>query len=334
MGNQIRNPKSFNTVRFSNRNERLKKQQKQRVLILAMLAVIALLILSLVVFSVCAVVSSIANKASNVKDPDQNPAPSGSIVYREMTELANKVRTGELILVNKNYAYSFPSSPTQGFINLKTAERATINGRNTYQIYTKASTLPMQSEAFSAFETMMRDYYMQTEDGSVTVREVYRSAETQENMNTSVKAGYSDHHTGYLINLTNFDETSLPADHWVYQNCHKYGFVVRYPSDKSAKTGVDNYREAIRYVGVAHATYMKNNNLCMEEYLNVLKSFTLNAPLTVSCDNGNRYQIYYVSVNAGDTVVQFAVPSNYSYEISGDNVGGLIVTVNLNDPIA
>lgn len=326
---KIRAPRSFNTVKNSNRNERLKKQQKQRLLILAMLATVALLVLTLAVFAVCAIVSSITG--GNAPDAPSTP-PAGSVIYQDTTEITSKIHTGPLIVVNKSYIYSFPTSPTQGFKNFKTEDRVTINGNNAYQINQSAVSLYSRPEAFDAFESMMRDYYMQTEDGAVKVREVYRSADAQENMNTSVKAGYSDHHTGYLFNISSFDNTSLPADHWIYQNCHKYGFIIRYPADKTTQTGVSNYTEAIRYVGVAHATYIKNNNLCLEEYVNRLKDHTLSNALNVSVDNGDRYQIYYVPASPSDALVQFKVPSNYSYEVSGDNVGGLIVTVNLNSP--
>lgn len=331
----VRPPKSFNTVKHSNREARIKKQQKQRLLILAMLAVVALLLVSLTVFGIGSLISAISSSAGNEPaNADTPPAQTGGITYKETTEIATKKHMGPLIVVNQNYAYSFPSSPTQGFINLKTVDRATINGNNVYQLYSKAGVLQMQSAAFTAFESMMRSYYMQTEDGSVAVREAYRSADTQESIGSSVKAGYSDHHTGYLLHICSYNGDSLPANHWIYQNCHKYGFIIRYPEGKEAQTGVNNYAEAIRYVGVAHATYMKNNGLCFEEYINVLKSRTLEQPLNVTTDDGSNYSIYYVPAGASDTVVQFAVPSNYSYEISGDNVGGFIVTVNLSNPTA
>ena len=59
---------------------------------------------------------------------------------------------------------------------------------------------------------------------------------------------------------------------WLANNAHKYGFVMRYPDAKSDITGVSGYESAYRYVGVAHATYMYNNNLCLEEYVSYLKS--------------------------------------------------------------
>ena len=44
------------------------------------------------------------------------------------------------------------------------------------------------------------------------------------------------------------------------------------------------------------------------------------------------YEIYYVPMTGDSTTV--SVPKNYKYTISGDNVGGFIVTVDLNSPAA
>ena len=300
-----------------------------------MLAVVALLLLSLLILGVCAVVDSIQSKNPDSENPTPGNPSGTSIVFKDTTGLSTEIRAGSLIVVNKTNAYAFPSSPTQGFIDAESVERATIGGANVYQLYKRGSKAnQMRPEVFAAFESMMRNYYMQTEDGSVAIYEAYRSEDTQETIGGSTPAGHSDHHTGYLIRLSDFTGKSLPDGHWIYQNCHKYGFVVRYPDDKTLQTGVTDYTECIRYVGVAHATYMKEHNLCLEEYTTLLKNYSSSAPLIVNGADGNSYAIYYVPVNTSTTVAQYAIPANYSYEISGDNVGGFIVTVNLSSPTA
>ena len=327
--------RSFNTVKHSNRNKRVKKQQKQRLLILAMLAVVALLLLTLLIFGVCSIVDAIQSRDPGSENPNPSNPSDVNIVYKDTTGLATEIHAGSLIVVNKTHAYTFPSSPTQGFIDAENVERATVGSANVYQLYKKnAKANQMRSEAFTAFENMMRNYYMQTLDGSVAIYEAYRSADTQESLGGSTPAGHSDHHTGYLIRISDFKGNPLPAEHWIYQNCHKYGFVVRYPATKNEQTGVGGYTECIRYVGVAHATYMKEKNLCLEEYVEVLKSYSSSTPLIINGADGNQYAVYYAPVTPGVTVAQFNVPANYSYEISGDNVGGFIVTVNLSNPTA
>lgn len=54
---------------------------------------------------------------------------------------------------------------------------------------------------------------------------------------------------------------------WLINNAHKYGFVLRYPEDKTDITGMIYQPWHWRYVGIDVANEMKSNNLCLEEYL-------------------------------------------------------------------
>ena len=55
---------------------------------------------------------------------------------------------------------------------------------------------------------------------------------------------------------------------WLVENAHKYGFVLRYPEDKTDITGMIYQPWHWRYVGIDVASEMKSSNLCLEEYLN------------------------------------------------------------------
>lgn len=54
---------------------------------------------------------------------------------------------------------------------------------------------------------------------------------------------------------------------WLHENCHKYGFILRYPEDKADITGIIYEPWHFRYVGVSAATEIMENGLCLEEYL-------------------------------------------------------------------
>ena len=142
--------------------------------------------------------------------------------------------------------------------------------------------------------------------------------------------GYSDHHTGmgiqlaYLRNSNNYSLSTDEAYSWLFENCHKYGFVIRYPEGKSDITGVSDYTDYFRYVGVAHATYMKANDLCLEEYVTLLKGYTDDKPLKINGADGRYYEVWYVAVEGSATVKH---PTNYAYTVSGTNDGGVVVTV-------
>ncbi len=328
-------PRSFNTVKHSNRKERLARQARGRMLLLAMCTVLLAILLSLVVFAVCA----IADAAMNKEDPAPRPAESqgenqGSvpIKYGQITRTKDSVHIGELIVVNGKLEYHFPDEATvsKQLITLMN-NKSTDNGKNIYQL--RDSTLRMDIAAFRAMDNMMLKYYEVFKDNSVLVTDAYRSAKEQEQYSTAV--GHSEHHTGFCVTFKQYDAESKPvsleSDHWIYQNCHKYGFIVRYPAGKEDITGVKDYTYCFRYVGVAHATYITEKGITLEEYVELLRSHTIDNSLNITGADGHSYAVYYVPAASSD-VMTVSAPTNYAYTVSGDNSNGFIVTVDLSTP--
>ena len=94
--------------------------------------------------------------------------------------------------------------------------------------------------------------------------------------------GTSEHQTGLCCDITDYyretKDSSLEQTEtykWLCENCADYGFVVRYPADKSGSadtiTGVIYEPWHFRYVGVEAAKYMTENNLCLEEFVALYK---------------------------------------------------------------
>lgn len=88
--------------------------------------------------------------------------------------------------------------------------------------------------------------------------------------------GTSEHHTGLAVDIVpeshqNLTEEMLvtPEIRWLYANCHRYGFIVRYPDEKSHITGIIHEPWHYRYVGVPAATAIMQNGSTLEEYLGV-----------------------------------------------------------------
>ena len=71
---------------------------------------------------------------------------------------------------------------------------------------------------------------------------------------------------------------------WLVDNCNSFGYIVRYPSEKADKTHVSGSGSGriYRYVGYEHAAYMGMYHLCLEEYLDAVRSCTADAPLSIS----------------------------------------------------
>lgn len=97
----------------------------------------------------------------------------------------------------------------------------------------------------------------------------------------SCRAGTSEHQTGLCADLHNQASASsshperfanTPEGAWVIENAWKFGFVLRFPEDKTDVTGITYESWHFRYVGRYHAYRMKEANLCLEEYVELLAS--------------------------------------------------------------
>ena len=82
-------------------------------------------------------------------------------------------------------------------------------------------------------------------------------------------AGSSENGAGLSVDIISASAgfSSTNEYKWLTENAHNYGFVLRYPEDKVETTGMIYQPWHWRYVGVTAATEMKNNNQCLEEYL-------------------------------------------------------------------
>ena len=82
--------------------------------------------------------------------------------------------------------------------------------------------------------------------------------------------GYSEHQLGLAIDVGTSNREKCSKDRvwsWLKEHCAEYGFIWRYSEEKSAITGIANEPWHFRYVGVEAATYIMENNLCLEEYM-------------------------------------------------------------------
>ena len=90
----------------------------------------------------------------------------------------------------------------------------------------------------------------------------------------SAKPGTSEHQSGLCIDLISRDNVVLdetfaanPAYLYLSENAHHFGFILRYPAEKTAITGYDYGPWHYRFVGVQAATEMHESGETLEEYL-------------------------------------------------------------------
>ena len=113
-------------------------------------------------------------------------------------------------------------------------------------------------------ESLFNDYvYRYRQDGMTKSEAIAKTRQTV------ADPGASEHHTGLAFDVTvpgeQFSNTRQSI--WLAQHCWEYGFIIRYPIDKVNITGISYEPWHIRYVGVEHSIRMRDENLCLEEYI-------------------------------------------------------------------
>lgn len=86
--------------------------------------------------------------------------------------------------------------------------------------------------------------------------------------------GTSEHQTGLAVDImSNYylkldkGQEDTEEQKWLMENSWKYGFILRYPNDKSHITGIYYEPWHYRYVGKDAAKEMFERDVCFEEYL-------------------------------------------------------------------
>ncbi len=336
-GQTVPNDPGFNTVRNSSIEKRQKNQLLQKYTLFGVVATVALIVVMLVVLLIGAIASSVGDNDDGNKGPGK-----ADVEWANLTLYDTDTKHGDLLLVDGTHEYVFPEIPAGSTVpeHLSKIVDVLLSHPSPRPYQQVGLSEYMDTDALLALDSMLVAFHAATGKNNVSIRYAYRSFADQEALGSSTKPGFSDHHTGLGCELRYIPEgtqnnVSVSEDPtiyaWLTENCHKYGFIVRYPADKVEKTGVENYSSYFRYVGVAHATYMKQNNLCLEEYIELLKGYSQDKPLKINGADGNYYEICYIAVSGSEAI---KCPTNYVHNLSGTNEGGVVLTINRSEVIA
>ena len=340
-----------------------KKRYKIKYKNLAMLLAVFLLVV-LLIGKGCSAIFSHKEKEDPGRDKpaqtgDQNPDPipdenglvltedptlQSSYLFTQINMTDADLGAGDLVLVNNKI--EFKGSVSEDELDVVREKKNSAYSVKDYSVL-------VQPVVMDALNDMLLDFYNATGNDGVMVRAGHRTYEYQQELYDAelaktgqdssalvAKPGYSEHHTGLAVDFTtyrngvykDFDGSGDYA--WIMDNCHKYGFVNRYPEGKQSLTMIDNEPWHFRYVGEVHATAMKNYDLCLEEYISFIKNYTIsNGFLSVTTEDGSQYIIYYTPKSGNNESTSVYIPLTggkdsppYPYEISGNNVDGWIVT--------
>lgn len=90
--------------------------------------------------------------------------------------------------------------------------------------------------------------------------------------------GASEHHLGLAFDVNRKGSSTFAGtknSDWLNEHCWEYGFIIRYEKSKEEITGFVAEPWHIRYVGVEHAMYMRDHDLCLEEYIQGINDGTI-----------------------------------------------------------
>ncbi|MEG0919104.1 MAG: M15 family metallopeptidase [Anaerovoracaceae bacterium] len=122
----------------------------------------------------------------------------------------------------------------------------------------------------SGYRTPEKQESLMKEKINDYVKEGYSAKEAKTKAETWVAVpGTSEHQLGIAIdiNADGIRSKGHEVYNWLGKNAHRYGFINRYPPDKKEITGVINEPWHYRYVGIAAAKEIKDQGICLEEYL-------------------------------------------------------------------
>ena len=172
---------------------------------------------------------------------------------------------GNILLVNDTHRLDADYVPDE-LVNL-------YQQRHSFRM--ASSEIYLTRETYEAMERMFHAAEEADMNGYI-VTSGYRSYQRQQEVyaesepGKAQQPGASEHQTGMAFDVTvetNDGFESTPQYAWLAQHAHEYGFIQRYPANKSDVTGISYEPWHYRYVGVDAATRMHNSGQTLEEFL-------------------------------------------------------------------
>ena len=287
---------------------------------------------------------------------ETEPAETGALASGlEVLEVdLSQLYRGDLILVNGSYEYK--NLDEYNLLDIYYNRKKYESGARAYQL--SSIDLKLADFVLGELNAMNEAFFEESGQGGLLIRSAYRSRQDQKELYDArvasdgvvqaekyvAKPGHSEHETGLAYDMSVYvggENTYIsdePEYRPIYAMAYKYGFILRYPADKVNITGINYEAWHFRYVGLPHAYYMTEKDLCLEEYIDLLrKNYKYSdVHLTVSAPdrdgNVRNYEIYFVPADTDKGKNEIIVPRGYEYSVSGNNVDGYIVTVDLDTP--
>ncbi|MCQ2460470.1 MAG: D-alanyl-D-alanine carboxypeptidase family protein [Ruminococcus sp.] len=265
---------------------------------------------------------------TQTKPTEEEETTDVSKKYSSKSVSNDDIYKGDLILINSENPYKFPENDTDVVTMFDHIDTSCIS---VCDLVTK-----LDSKVIEQLNALFKGFIDEGNENDITVIGAYRSFEEQNDKYYSglsgFGGGYTDYHSARSFDIGIFPKDGSSSGYyssvgnyaWIDENAADFGFILRFPDEKEEYTKERARTYTYRYVGIPHSVYIKQHDLCLEEYLKLLKDHNSSNPLEINV-GADIYNVYYVPKGSGDTT-EVPVPSGMDYTISGDNSGGFIVS--------
>lgn len=139
---------------------------------------------------------------------------------------------------------------------------------NLQNMFDDARNLGIDPEVTSGYRTKEKQQSLFDEKVNEYLQQEFSQEQAEEKaMQWVALPGFSEHHTGLAVDINAKNGSSNEVYDWLKNNSWKYGFILRYPEDKTEITGINYEPWHFRFVGYEAAEYIYEHNLCLEEYI-------------------------------------------------------------------
>lgn len=188
-------------------------------------------------------------------------------------EIDNDVLPWYLMLINDEYGV-----PEDYESDLVSVEGKKVDQRiveSLQEMLKAARTEGMRCKICSGYRTPEKQQKLIDADVAKYKAKGYSQEEALELTYQGVApVNHSEHQTGLAVDIVSSSHQALDAAHantkeaiWLKEHCMEYGFIVRYMEGKEDITHRKAESWHFRYVGTEAATYIMENEITLEEYL-------------------------------------------------------------------
>lgn len=221
------------------------------------------------------------NYVMEQKSVESQENVKNDVIKTDVTEVEKDKIINDELLTLVNYKNKVPDNWQVNLVPLNDRQSIDQRAYQTLQeMLDNAKKEGMNIIVCSSYRTYDKQKQLFVNKVSEYLKKGYSYNEAQDAASMWVaKPNTSEHQLGLAVDLVSRDNQRLDKSQekteeqrWLMENCQRYGFILRYPSDKSNLTGVNYEPWHYRYVGKEHAKKITRQGICLEEYLDNLKN--------------------------------------------------------------